>query len=74
MTRASAYTVFVDGRKVIDSADSLRFGATQTLRRWAPAGLAVVLTAAILVLIVLARGTYDGPGWLFVPLHLVGLP
>jgi signal transduction histidine kinase len=72
--RSSAYTVFVDGRKVIDSADSIHAGAAWTLRRWAPVGLAAaVLAVAALVLIGHAWGSYEGPEWLFVPLQLVGL-
>jgi signal transduction histidine kinase len=71
--RSSAYTVFVDGRKVIDSADSIYTGAAWTLRRWAPVGLAAVLAVAALVLIGQAWGSYEGPLWLFVPVRLVGL-
>jgi signal transduction histidine kinase len=71
---SSAYTTFVDGRKVVDSTDSVRPGVAQTLRRWVPVVLAVAVAAVALVLVVRAWGSYDLPVWLAVPLQLAGLP
>ncbi|MGH3787118.1 MAG: sensor histidine kinase [Pseudonocardiaceae bacterium] len=70
----SAYTVYVDGRKVVDSADSAGVGAIQALQRWAPVALAAAVTALAILLIAKAWDSYEGPAWLAIPLQLVGFP
>jgi signal transduction histidine kinase len=69
-----SYTVHVDGRTVVDSADSSRPGPRRRLRNWGPVVVATVVTAAAVVVIVEAWDSFDGPVWLAVPLQLVGLP
>lgn len=74
LAQRSAYTVYVDGRKVVDSADSAARGATQALRWWAPVALAAAVTAVAVLLIAKAWGSYEGPAWLAIPLQLAGFP
>lgn len=73
-TQHSAYMVYVDGRKVVDSADSAGVAATWALRRWAPVALAAAVAAVAILLITKAWGSYEGPPWLAIPLQLVGFP
>jgi signal transduction histidine kinase len=70
----SAYTVYVDGQKVVDSADPAGVGAIQALRRWAPVALAAAVTAVAILLIAKAWDSYEGPAWLAIPLQLAGFP
>jgi signal transduction histidine kinase len=73
-TQAAAYTVSVDGRKVIDSTHSANTGGIATVRRWAPVLLAALLSIGAIILVSNALPDYDGPLWLALPLQLVGFP
>jgi signal transduction histidine kinase len=69
-----SYTVQIDGRTVVDSAEALRPGLRQRLRNWLPIAVAGLVTALVVVVIVQAWDSFDGPVWLAVPVQLVGIP